>query len=225
MSLQALYTQNSWIYPSITQYLQNNSIIIPTYSITLTTLDNTMDFYSICHKHSDTVLKLWHLYSFNALFSFPACLALQLLYPITAKHLWSTIILKQNCCITQKHLVDVPINHLMKWHDWCKYPFNYDNYSDSNYRLCLLRLLQCQDLKLLWTQVYTSAWQLQLNNLQLNSTSWSTHRSIKPHGFHPYIAMSKTCCYFRTTDSICLLWLLQSQGLTALLRLQWIFYL
>ncbi len=126
-----------------------------------------------------------------------------------ARHLWSTIILKWGCYITQKHLVDVPINHLMKWHDWHEYPSSYDNYSHSNYRPHLLRLLQCQDLELLLPQVYTSVRQLQLNNPQLNSTSWSAHRSIKPHGSHPYMAMSRTCCYFRTTDTICLLWLLQ----------------
>ncbi len=58
MSLQALYAQDSWIYLFITQYLQNDSIIIPTYSITLPTLDTTMDFCSIYYKDSDTVLKL-----------------------------------------------------------------------------------------------------------------------------------------------------------------------
>ncbi len=33
MSLQALYAQNSWIYPFITQYLRNDAIIILTHSI------------------------------------------------------------------------------------------------------------------------------------------------------------------------------------------------
>ncbi|PBK92580.1 hypothetical protein ARMGADRAFT_1080635 [Armillaria gallica] len=33
MSLQALYAQNSRIYPSITQYLQNDAIILLTHSI------------------------------------------------------------------------------------------------------------------------------------------------------------------------------------------------
>ncbi len=186
----------------------------------------------LCHRTTSAIapnqknkIKLWYLYSFNTLLSFPACHASQLLYPIMARHLWSTIILKQNCRITQKHLVDVPIGHLIKWHDWHKYPSSYNNYSHSNYRPCLLRLLQCQDLKLPLTQVYTSAQQLQLSNPQLNSTSWSAHCSIKLHSFHPYMATLRSCCYFRTTESICLLWLLQSQGLTALLRLQWIFYL
>ncbi len=168
-----------------------------------------MEFHSISHKHPDTILKLWHLYSSRTPLSFPAHLASQLPYPIMAKHLWSTIILKQDCYITQKHLVDVPINYLMKWHDWHEYPSSYDIYSHGNYRLCLLRLLQCQDLKLSLTQVHTSVQQLQLSNLQLHSTSWSAHHSIKPHSSHPYTATSKTCCYFRTTDSICLLWLLQ----------------
>ncbi len=112
----------------------------------------------------------------------------------------STIILKRGCYITQKHLVDVPINHLMKWRDWREYPPSYDNYSYGNYRPCLLRLLQCQDFELSLPHTYTSARQLQLNNPQLNSTLWSAPRSIKPHGSHPYMAMSKTCCYFRTTD-------------------------
>ncbi len=58
MSLQALYAQNSQIYPFITQYLRNYTIIILTHSIILPTLDNTMDFCSISHKHPDTVLKL-----------------------------------------------------------------------------------------------------------------------------------------------------------------------
>ncbi len=114
---------------------------------------------------------------------------------------------------------------LMKWCDWHKYLSSYDNYSHGNYRPHLLRLLQCPDLELPLPQVYTSVWQLQLRNPQLNSTSWSTHHTIKPQGYHLYMAMLKSCCYFRITDSICLLWLLQSQGLTALLRLQWIFYL
>ncbi len=126
-----------------------------------------------------------------------------------ARHLWLTIILKRGCYITQKHLVDVPINHLIKWCDWRKYSSSYDNYSHSNYRPCLLRLLQCQDFELLLPQAYTSARQLQLNNPRLNSTLWSTPCSIKPHGSYPYMAMSRTCCYLRTTDTICLLWLLQ----------------
>ncbi len=56
MSLQALYAQNSWIYLSITQYLQNDAIITPTHAIILPTLDNTTDFRSICHPHTDTIL-------------------------------------------------------------------------------------------------------------------------------------------------------------------------
>ncbi len=56
MSLQALYAQNSWFYPFIIQYLQHDSIIIPTYSITLPTLDNTTDFCIISHPHTDTIL-------------------------------------------------------------------------------------------------------------------------------------------------------------------------
>ncbi len=39
-----------------------------------------------------------------------------------ARHRWSTIILIWNRHITQKQLVDAPIDHLMKWCDWCKYP-------------------------------------------------------------------------------------------------------
>ncbi len=42
--------------------------------------------------------------------------------------------------------------------------------SYGNYRPRLLRLLQCQDLELSLPHAYTSAWQLQLNNPQLNST-------------------------------------------------------
>ncbi|PBK90684.1 hypothetical protein ARMGADRAFT_1082417 [Armillaria gallica] len=57
MSLQALYAQNSWIYPFITQYLRNDTIIILTYSIIPPTLNNTTDFCSIGHKHPDTILK------------------------------------------------------------------------------------------------------------------------------------------------------------------------
>ncbi len=60
ISLQALYAQNSWIYPSITQYLRNDAIIIPAHSIILPTLNNTTDFCSIGQKHADTVLKPWH---------------------------------------------------------------------------------------------------------------------------------------------------------------------
>ncbi|KAK0235525.1 hypothetical protein EDD85DRAFT_955084 [Armillaria nabsnona] len=58
MSLQALYAQNSQIYPFITPYLRNDTIITPTHSITLPTLDNTTDFRSIGHPHTDTILKL-----------------------------------------------------------------------------------------------------------------------------------------------------------------------
>ncbi len=57
MSLQALYAQNSRIYPFITQYLRNDAIIILTHSITLLTLDNTTDFRSISRKHSYTILE------------------------------------------------------------------------------------------------------------------------------------------------------------------------
>ncbi len=86
MSLQALYAQNLWVYPFITQYLRNNAIIIPTHSIILPTLDNTMDFRSICHPHTDTILKLCPSYSFNAPLSFPAHCSSQLSYLITARH-------------------------------------------------------------------------------------------------------------------------------------------
>ncbi len=58
MSLQALYTQNLRIYPFITQYLRNDTIIILTHSIILPALNNTTDFRSICHPHTDTILKL-----------------------------------------------------------------------------------------------------------------------------------------------------------------------
>ncbi len=36
-------------------------------------------------------------------------------------------------------LVDVPINHSMKWCDWCEYPPSYDNCSYSNYRPCFTK--------------------------------------------------------------------------------------
>ncbi len=42
------------------------------------------------------------------------------------RYLWSTIIPIQNCRITQKQLVDTPIDHLMKWRDWCEYPPSYN---------------------------------------------------------------------------------------------------
>ena len=98
-------------------------------------------------------------------------------------------------------LVDVPINHLMKWRDWREYPPSYDNYSYGNYRPRLLRLLQCQDFELSLPHTYTSARQLQLNNPQLNSTLWSAHRSINPHGSHPYTATSVSPCRIARANS------------------------
>ncbi len=167
-----------------------------------------MAFHSIGHKHSDTVLKPWH-----PLLTHSVILPSSPRITITVSHHGKAPLIDNHPKTGLLYHSEVSgwcaINHLMKWCDWHEYPPSYDNYSYGNYRPCLLRLLQCQDFELSLPHAYTSARQLQLNNLQLNSTLWSAPRSIKPHGSHPYIATSKTCCYFRTTDTICLLRLLQ----------------
>ncbi len=142
-------------------------------------------------------------HSLHTLLSIPSHYASSLPYFITARYLWLTIILIWNHCITQKQLVDMPTNHLMKWHDWCEYPPSYNNCSYGNYRPCLLRLLLCQGLKKMLPHTYSSVWWLSPRNPQLNSACWSTHHSIRPYGFSPKTATSMTCCYFRRPRTIC----------------------
>ncbi len=93
------------IYPCITQYLRNDTIIIPTHFIILPTLDNSMDFRSISHKHPDTILQLWHPLLTHSVI-LPSSPRITITVSHHGKAPWSTIILKRGCYITQKHLVD-----------------------------------------------------------------------------------------------------------------------